>query len=229
MTRAPKRGCGTAVPCGRDQCTGRLPWGAVTLSSNLDWRLTVRFESEGHTHRIFSALKTHAAAAHAADRLKGGLVVEHEGEWLRIYGGSDDALRRGQTIVATALEAESVQAEEEAEHRVAEGAAWESIELPALPARDSAMVSEHHGKGPWGSEAEPDRVQAHFELDGKHAAQAFAEELAADGYDVHQAGSSVFIFADGSAAARELGNALKERAPANAQLFLEGEGRTFFI
>ena len=201
----------------------------MTSRSNLDWRLTVRFESEGHAHRIFSSLKTRAAAALAAGMLKDRVVAEHEAEWLRIYGGSEDAMRGAQMIVASTLEGEGVQAEEEAEHRLAEGGAWESIELPPPPPRDSPMVSEHHGKGPWGSEAEPDRVQAHFELDSKHAAQAFAEELAADGYDVHQAGSYVFIFADDGAAARELGNALKERAPVGAQLFLEGEGRTLFI
>ena len=96
------------------------------------------------------------------------------------------------------------------------------VSAAELPPRDSAMVSEHHGKGPWGSEAEPDRVQAHFELDSKHAAHAFADELGAEGYDVHQAGSYVFIFADDGAAARELGNALKERARVGAQLFSRG-------
>jgi hypothetical protein len=201
----------------------------LTSSGDRDWRLTVKFESERHAHSIFSALKTHAAAALAADRLKEGVVAQHEEEWLRIYAGSYDTLRRGQTIVASALEAESVQAEEEAEHRVAESEEWEPIELPPLPERDARLVGEHHGEGRWGSEADPNRVQAHFELDSRHTARSFAKELSSEGYDVHQAGSFVFIFADDGAAARKLGNALKERAPANAQLFFEGEGRTFFV
>ena len=54
-------------------------------------------------------------------------------------------------------------------------------------------------------------------------------DIAADGYDVHQAESFVFVFADNAAAARKLGEELRSRAPAHAQLFLEGEGRTLFI
>ncbi len=179
----------------------------MTLSGDLDWRLTVKFESEAHAHRVFSALKTHAAAALAADRLREGIVARHEAEWMRIYGGSYDALRRGQAIVTSVLELESVQAEEEAERRIANGTDWEAIELPPLPERDARLVSEHHGEGPWGSEAEPNRVQAHFELENARAAESFAEELASEGYDVHHAGSFVFIFADDATAARTLGNA----------------------
>ena len=201
----------------------------MTSDSDLDWRLTVEFESERHAHGVFSALKTHAAAALAANRLKDGFVAEHDAEWLRIYAASYDALRRGQATVLNVIEIEGVQAEEQAEHRAREGAEWESVELQPLPARDASSVSEHRGKGPWGSEVDPNRVQAHFELGGKHAAQAFANELAADGYAVHHAGSYVFLFADDAAGARKLGDELKERAPADAKLSFEGEGRTIFI
>ncbi len=201
----------------------------VTSSNDLDWRLTVKFESKAHAHGVFSALMIHASATLAANRLKDGFVAQHDAEWLRIYAASDDALRRGQATVADVIERAGVEAEEQAEHRTGEKAEWKSVELPPLPERDASLVSEHHGKGPWGSEVDPNRIQAHFELDSKHAAQAFAKELTADGYDVHQAESFLFIFADDGATARKLGNALKERAPANAQLFFAGEGRTIFI
>jgi hypothetical protein len=201
----------------------------VTSGNDLDWRLTVKFESNAHAHGVFSALMTHASATLAANRLKDGFVVQHDAEWLRIYAASADALCRGQATVADVMEREGVRAEEQAERCTGEKAEWESVELPSLPERDAGLVSEHHGKGPWGSEVDPNRIQVRFELDSKHAAQAFAKELAADGYDVHHAGAFVFIFADDGAAARKLGNALKARAPANAQLFFEGEGRTFFV
>lgn len=152
-----------------------------------------------------------------------------DGEWLRVYADSQDALRRAQDTVAKMIELEGVRAEEQAEHRTTQGAGWKSVAVPPPPERDASLVSEHHGKGPWGSEVDPNRVQAHFELGSRHAAQAFAKELATDGYDVHQAESFVFVFADDAATARGLGDELKERAPADAQLFLEGEGRTVFI
>jgi hypothetical protein len=201
----------------------------VTSHDDLDWRLTVRFESREHAHGIFSALKTHGSAALAASRLRDGVVAEHDEDWLRIYAASLDALRRGQAIVASVIELEGVQVKEQAEHRAAEGAEWASVELPPPPERDADLVSEHHGKGPWGSEVAADRVQAHFELASKHEAKAFAGELADDGYDVHQAESFVFLFADDGAAARKLGSELQKRAPADAQLFYEGDGRTLFV
>ena len=196
---------------------------------DLDWRLTVKFESRQHAHSIFSALKTHGSAALAASRLEDGVVVEHDEQWLRITAASGDALSRAQEIVASVIELEGVQVEEQAEHRSAQAAQWEHAELPPPPARDAGLVSEHHGKGPWGSELSPDRVQVHFELADGHAARRFAAELAADGYDVHQAESFVFVFADDEAAALKLGDELKKLAPADAQLFYEGEGRALFI
>jgi len=72
-------------------------------------------------------------------------------------------------------------------------------------------------------------VQAHFELGDKHTAGVFARELEADGYDVHHGGSFVFVFADDAEGAHKLGEALKAKAPAGAQLFYVGEGRTFFL
>jgi hypothetical protein len=201
----------------------------MTSHDDLDWRLTVKFESGAHAHRVFSGLKTHGAAALAGSQLKDGVVAQHDGEWLRIYAASFDALGRGQAVVASVMEQEGVQAEEEAEHRAGEGAEWVSVELPPPPERDAALISEHHGKGPWGSEVAPDRVQAHFELGSEHAAKQFGSELADDGYDVHHAESFVFVFADDAAAAHKLGSELQKRAPADAQLFYEGEGRTLFI
>jgi hypothetical protein len=201
----------------------------MSSDHDLCWRLTVKFESKPHAHGIFSALKTHASAALATSRLKDGVIAQHDGQWLRIYADSYDALRRAQATVANVIDLEGVQAKEQAERRGGEEDGWESVDLPPVPERDASLVSQHYGKGPWGAEAEPNRVQAHIELGSKHTAQAFAKELSADGYDIHQAGSFLFIFAENAAAVRKLGNALKERAPPGAQLFFEGEARTIFI
>jgi len=201
----------------------------MSSDHDLCWRLTVKFESKPHAHGIFSALKTHASAALATSRLKDGVIAQHDGQWLRIYADSYDALRRAQATVANVIDLKGVQAKEQAERRGGEEDGWESVDLPPVPERDARLVSEHHGKGPWGSQADPHRIQVHFELDSKQAAQAFAKKLAADGYDIHQAQSFVFLFVDGTAAARELGSTLKDRMPADARLFFEGEGWTTFL
>ena len=105
----------------------------------------------------------------------------------------------------------------------------EHIDLPPPPAQDTLLISEHQGKGPWGAEAETQRAQIHFELASRHDAQAFAAALVGAGYDVHQAESFLYILADDETQARQLGEELKSRAPADAQLFYEGEGRSLFI
>ena len=201
----------------------------TTPSNDLNWRLTVKFVSTTRAHGAFFALMTHASATLAANRLQEGFVAQHDAEWLRIYAPSADALRRGQATIADVVKREGLQAEEQAEHRINEKAKWEIVELPPLPGCDTSLVVEHRGKGTWGSNVEPNCIQIHFELDSKHAAQELAKQLTADGYDVHHTGTFVFIFADDRVAARQLGNALRARAPASAQLFFEGEGRTFFI
>jgi hypothetical protein len=191
-----------------------------------DWRLTVRFESAAHAHHVFSGLREHAAAALAADRLKEGVVAEHDGEWLRVYTSSQEGLRRAQEIVATAMNTEGVQAEESAEHH--DGQGWQSIELPPMP--NATHVSEHHGEGPWGADAEPDRIEVRFEMADRDDAIAFAKGLSDAGYEAHRRGSFVFLFAEDHDCAHTLGEQLREKAPATAKLFYMGEGPgTFFV
>lgn len=191
-----------------------------------DWRLTVRFESEAHAHHVFSGLREHAAATLAADRLKEGVVAEHDGEWLRVCASSEEGLRRAQEIVASAMGTERVQGEESAEHH--DGRSWQPIELPRM--RDANHVREHHGEGPWGADAEPDRIEVRFELADRDDTIAFAKELSDAGYEAHRRGSFVFLFAEDHESAHALGEQLRGKAPAGAQLFYMGEGRgTIFV
>jgi hypothetical protein len=191
-----------------------------------DWRLTVQFESDAHAHHVFSGLREHAAAALAANRLKEGVVAECDGEWLRVYASSEDGLRRAQEIVATAMDTEGVQTEESAEHH--DGRSWQPIELP--PMRDATHVIEHHGVGPWGADAESDRIEVRFEMADRDDAIVFAKELTDAGYEVHRRDSFLFLFADDHDSAHALGEQLREKAPASAKLFYMGEGpRTIFV
>jgi hypothetical protein len=191
-----------------------------------DWRLTVRFESDAHAHHVFSGLREHAAAALAADRLKEGVVAEHDGEWLRVYASSEEELSRAQVIVASAMDTDGVQAEESAEHH--DGQGWQPIELP--PMRDATHVTEHHGEGPWGADAEPDRIEVRFELADRHEAITFAKALINSGYEAHRRGSFVFLFAEDHDSAHALGEQLRGKAPATAKLFYMGEGTgTIFV
>src|ERR1019366_612092 len=130
-----------------------------------------------------------------------------------------DALRRAQQIIAGALEAEDVRAEEAAQHHNASDDRWDPIELPPVPEREERQVAEHHGTGPWGAEAEPDRIEVRFEMAHRDDAIAFAAELAEAGYVVHRRGSFLFLFADDHDSAHELGELLRGKAPANAQLY----------
>jgi hypothetical protein len=59
---------------------------------------------------------------------------------------------------------------------------------------------------------------------------AFAAELAEAGYVVHRRGSFLFLFADDHDSAHELGERLRGKAPANAQLYYMDEGpSTIFV
>ena len=197
----------------------------MTSRNDRDWRLTVKFETPDHAHGVFSRLKRHASAALADSRLKKNVLVsEYDGDWLRLYGDSFDALCRGRAIIAEVIKLENVVGEESAEQRSGQED-WQPVELPPVPQGDQRRVRAHHGSRPWGSEAEPDRDQVRFELATRHDAVAFTSELEADGYDVHRSGSMVFLFADDTASAHRLGEELKERAPKDAQLFYTDEGR----
>ncbi|HXW58045.1 MAG TPA: hypothetical protein VEJ23_01070 [Solirubrobacteraceae bacterium] len=184
----------------------------MPLPADDDWRLTVRFESHAHAQHIFLHLREHAAAALAADRLKDGVVAEHDGEWLRVYATSERGLRRAQQIVASAMRAEGVEAEEQTEHH--DGRRWEPVE----PSPGAATgIAEHHGEGPWGADAEPDRIEVRFELAHRDDAIAFAKQLTDAGYEAHRRGAFVFLFAEDHDSAHALGEQLRGKAPAGAR------------
>lgn len=71
-------------------------------------------------------------------------------------------------------------------------------------------------------------MQAHSELASKHEAKAFAGELADDGYDVHQAESFVFLFADDGATARMLGSE-QEASTSRRAVVLRGRRPYAFV
>ncbi len=195
-----------------------------------DWRLSVRFKSPRDAHRLFSSLHTHGAAALAADRLKDGVMAEHEGEWLRVYAASAAGLARAQGIIAGVMETEGVLAEEQAAHRL--GAHdWEPIALPPVQEQDAGLLSDHAGPADWGADAEAARAQVRFELSGRDSAQSFAATLSQAGHEVHRRGRSLFLFADDEAAAHELGERLGAGAPEGARVFYMDEGpqHTIFI
>src|SRR5271166_4488216 len=100
---------------------------------------------------------------------------------------------------------------------------WVPSELPRM--RDANHVREHHGEGPWGADAEPDRIEVRFELADRDDTIAFAKELSDAGYEAHRRGSFVFLFAEDHESAHALGEQLRGKAPAGAQLFYMGEGR----
>ena len=101
-------------------------------------------------------------------------------------------------------------------------AAGKPVEL--LPGGKATDIAEHRGEGPWGADAEPDRIEVRFEMKHRDDAIAFAAELADAGYEAHRRGSFVFLFAEDHDSARALGEQLRGKAPATAKLFYMGEG-----
>ncbi|HTZ63573.1 MAG TPA: hypothetical protein VMB51_05670 [Solirubrobacteraceae bacterium] len=192
--------------------------------------MTVRFTSDREAGRIFSRLRSHVAAARAVADLKHLAFARREGAWLRVYAASYDGLRRSQQVVADVIQAEGVSAEETAQHLDAGADSWQPISLPPLAERDERLVVEHRGAAPWGSEAEPDRIQVRFEMPNRDAAVDFADVLTDAGYVVHRCDSFLFLFADDSESAHALADKLLPKAPDGAKMYFMGEGPlTVFI
>jgi hypothetical protein len=191
-----------------------------------DWRLTVRFLSEGHARAIFASLRRCVAAARASDRLDEGVAAERDHDWLRVYAASYSALRRAEQIIAEVAAGEGVRAEASAQRRDVTARHWEVVPLPPLPESDTSLVAEHRGSTPWGAEAEPQRVQIRFEMPDRNACVAFAETLTRAGYEVHRRGSYLYLFADDHDSAHDIGDQLRAQAPKDAQLYFTGEDST---
>ena len=64
------------------------------------------------------------------------------------------------------------------------GGRWQPIKLPPVPPREAGRLREHHVDGPWGAEAEPNRIEVRFEMARRDGAISFAKELTEAGYQV---------------------------------------------
>lgn len=198
----------------------------MSAQSDDDWRLTVRFASDAHAAHLFSILRTHAASALAATKLDDTVIAEHDGEWLRVYAKSNDGLRHAQEAIASAMAIEGVRAEEFTQHRTNKTGDWELIDVPPIPQSAEHRVSSHHGASVWGAEAEPDRVEIRFECLHRNDAINFAATLTAAGYTIHRRGPYLFLFVDDRKSAHTLGDKLRTKAPAGANMYYMGEGYT---
>jgi hypothetical protein len=157
-------------------------------------------------------------------------MVERDGRWLRAYAASFEGLRRIQPAVAEVARLEDVRVEETAERRDPSTGSWFRVDLPSWPAGSDPRITEHPGGGPWGAEAERDRVEVRFELEDRDQAVSFAKALADHGLTPHRRGPSVFLFADDDRRAHELVAQLRDFTPPGAEVFYMGEGgHTFFV
>jgi hypothetical protein len=194
----------------------------MTSNDHDDWRLTVRFKSGEDATGIFARLQAKIAATLATRRLgDDGVLAHRDGEWLRLHAASYSGLLRAHQAIVILLGEQH--ADELAQHRSAQSDQWVRLELP-VPEREANLVAEREGSVLWGAEADPERVQIRFEVPDHRACLAFAKELEDRGYEVHTRGSFLFLFADDTQSAHELGQELRASAPSGAQLYYMGEG-----
>jgi hypothetical protein len=196
---------------------------------SFSWRLTVRFGGQSHGPRVLAALKSRICVGLVAQHLPLGVLVEHSGSWIRIYGDSPSVIARARAAVASAARAEHVEAEEQVEARRNATSAWRPANAPWLDPRDAEFLIDRRPAGPWGAEANPNRLQVHIELASRAQARDTREKLAHEGYELHGAGSYLFGFVDNRAAAEQLIRTLKPRTPGSARFFIEGDGYTYFL
>ena len=133
--------------------------------ADLDYRLTVRFESAGHAHRLVLGAQDPRCrgadgqpARWRADSGARGGVATH----LRTNGRRPG---RGEAIVAGVLEIEDLRAEGESRTPGSRGWGMGAHRPPTTAGTGHRLlVSEHHGEGSVGVRGRAQRVQIHFEL-----------------------------------------------------------------
>jgi hypothetical protein len=204
--------------------------GAVTDSN--DWRVTVRLSQAGHAKQALDALSEHQVEAEVHSRLGGKVVMgSGGGSELFLYTHSHDAAEAAQQSVRELLASHDLTAELSVDrwHPVAEE--WEPAGVP-LPADEAAIHAERAQVDAeetseslaWGHALYEVRVQ----LASHHESVALAEQLRSQGYPVARRWRFLVVGANNADQAAEFEAAIRELAPAGAQISSGEVGATPF-
>jgi hypothetical protein len=199
-------------------------------TSDGDWRLTVRFQSDHQHIAVLAGLSERAAAATAESRIKTLVSARREGPWLRLYATSYDSLSRAQTAISGTLTQWNLNAEERPERFDHHSGQWAPADAPLVSEIEAQRITINRGHGPWGSDTEKNRVTIQLEFEHRSDALDAVKRLIGAGYDAHRTWTMVYLFADDRPAAEELVEQLPDNIGAAAEVFLAGDGpRTFFF
>jgi hypothetical protein len=203
--------------------------GAVTDSN--DWRVTVRLHQAGHAKQALDALSEHQVEAEVHSRLGGRVAMGSDGSELFLYTHTRDAAEAAQQSVRDLLASHDMTAELSVDrwHPVAEE--WEPVGVP-LPEDEAAIQAERAGVD--AEETSESLAAGHalyevrVQLASHHESVALAEQLRSQGYPVARRWRFLVVGANNADQAAEFEAAIRELAPAGAQISSGEVGATPF-
>jgi hypothetical protein len=225
----------TTVPAGGSKVTqvtseSSETSGAVTDSN--DWRVTVRLHQDGHAQQALDALSEHQVEAEVHSRLGGRVAMGSDGgSELFLYTHTRDAAEAAQQAVRELLAGHELSADLSVDrwHPVAED--WEPADVP-LPEGEAAIRAERAQVDV--EETSESLAAGHalyevrVQLASHHESVALAAQLTAQGYPVARRWRFLAVGANNADQAAEFEAAIRELAPAGAQISTGEVGSTPF-
>jgi len=197
-----------------------------------DWRVTARLRDAGQAQHAVHALSAHQVEDEIHERLGGRVAVGTDGaRSVFLYTHTQDAAAAARQVLSDLLGGHQMSADYTVDrwHPVAEE--WEPADVP-LPADEAAIRAERQQVDAeetseslaWGHALYEVRVQ----LPSHHESVALAARLAGEGYSVTRRWRFLVVGANNADQADEFATAIRQEAPAGAQITVGEVGSTPF-
>ncbi len=203
-----------------------------TATDSNDWRLTAHLREAGQAHQALRALSAHQVEDEVHARLGGRVAVGTDGASdLFLYTHTQDAAAAAQQAVSDLLAGHRMTADFTVDrwHPVAEE--WEPADVP-LPADEAGIRAERERVD--AEETSESLAAGHalyevrVQLPTHRDSVEFAARLAGEGYSVVRRWRFLVVGANNADQAEEFEGAIRQEAPAGAQITVGEVGSTPF-
>jgi len=189
-----------------------------------DWRVTVDLQEDDHVARLLRALHEREVESDVGQQLGDRVAVSGSSGRVFLYADGEQAARTAQQVVERALREHEVQGATKLERWHHEEEEWEDADKP-LPSTAAEHLAEHQkleqqetaesrssGIAEW---------ELRIELPTHHDADALANRLRQEGYQVVRRWTFLLIGANDEDEARALAERLQAELPSGATIHVE--------
>jgi hypothetical protein len=193
---------------------------------NDDWRLQIDLDDDGISGKVADLLRSNEIHHELEVDLKDAVIVSHEGERIFLYAGTREPLDMVRGVTEKFLASKDWKATIELRHWHKAAEAWEDPDAPEATTAAAEQAEHEQLMQTEDEEVAANHGLAEFEVrvefPSHTEAREFDKKLKDEGYEPVRRWHYLVVGAADEDAAKELADRIREEAPADSKISVEG-------